>query len=211
MPRYNVVAQTAAALAAAATPPSGTALEALPWDLHETNLTSFATGKTGLNVAFFQTVFTDKTQGNMESAGQLPSPQWMELAGYCCDILAIPATGTALLGPISDIADILKSVLAIFVFSLANKSYGYFPLSLAHATGGETGFIAGTTAAGSQISYGNNGVPDGGWWIDGAITIPSQQSFAVSILTNQTTATSLNQTPLPIRSNLWGVLNRRVL
>jgi hypothetical protein len=210
MPRYPINASSAAALAAAATPPSGTALEALPWDLHETNTATFATATANINAAFFQTVFTDKTQGNMESAGQLPSPQWMELAGYCCDILAIPATGTALLGPISDIANLLKAVRGTFYFSLSNKIYGYFPLTLAHSTGGEVGFYGATLTAPAQVSYGNNGVPDGGWWIDGAITIPSQQNFALNIITSAT-ATTFNQTPLPVRSNLWGVLHRRVL
>jgi hypothetical protein len=214
VPRYAIQPKGAATLAADATPTSGTDLEALPWDLHAVDTTSFATATKGIVSVFYQTVNTDKTLGNMESAGQLPSPQWFEIAGYACDILAIPSAATtaaSAIGALADIANILKTVYAAFFFTLSNKNYGTFPLTLAHCSGGEVGTGYGTFAAPTSIEQGNNGIPDGGWWIDGAIVIPSQQNFSLTIITTTGTATTLTQTPMPVRSNLWGVLHRRVL
>ncbi len=214
MPRYQVVGRSSAQLAELATPKSGQDLEALPWCLHDVDTTDFATATKGINAAFFTTVHADKTLGNMESAGQLPSPQWFELGGYCCDILAIPSAATtaaSAIGAIADIENLLKTVYAAFFLSISNKNYGTFPLTLAHCTGGAIGDGYGTFAAPTSIEFANNGIPDGGWWMDSSILIPPQQNFQVNVITTTGTATTLTQTPMPVRSALWGVLHRRVL
>jgi hypothetical protein len=211
-PRYAIEAKTASQLAQMVTPASGTDLEALPWILFDTNTASFANGATSLDAVFFTSVNTDKTLCNLEASAQLPIPQVLEVAGMTCDILAIPdaaAAGPAY-GPISDIASILKTVRSVVKFTLSNKTYGIFPLTAYHATGGETGMLFGTAAAGSGGSYGNNGIFDGGWWVDGAIVIPSQQTFIFEIITSST-ALALTQTPMPVRAGIWGPIHRRVL
>lgn len=210
MPPFQVNPLNASQLAAMSTPATGNDLEALPWDFHDTDSTDFANAATNLNIAFFQVVKADKTQGNMEAAGALPNPNWFECYGFCCDILSVPSTGATITGALSDIANILKTALAAFQLTLANKTYGIFPLTLAHATGGETGFIASTIATNSQ-QYGNNNLPDGGWWYNAAVVIPPQQTFAVNISTKSGQALTLTQTPTPVRANLWGVYHRRVL
>lgn len=209
MPPFNIQAQTASQLASASTPTSGTDLEAVPWDMFDTNTTAFANAATSLSVAFFQTVQTDFTLGNMQAPGMLPSPQWLEPAGLAVDILSVPSSSvaTTATGALSDIANIIKTCRAVFNIKVSQKDYGTFPLMLAHCTGGEQGF--GWGAEVSNFEYGNHGIPDGGWWLDGAIIIPSQQNFIVSILTSST-ALTLNATT-PVRANLWGVLHRRVL
>lgn len=209
MPPFTVQPKTAATLAAETTPTSGTDLEAVPWDLFDTNTTAFANAAVSLNVAFYQAVQADPTLGNMQGVGMLPSPQWMEPAALAVDILSLPSSSvaTTATGALSDIASILKTGRACFNTKVSQKDYGTFPLTLAHCTGGEVGF--GWGAEVSNFEYGQNGPVDGGWWLDGAIIIPSQQNFIISIITCST-ALALNATT-PIRTNLWGVLHRRVL
>jgi hypothetical protein len=210
VPPFTIVPQTAAQLTAATTPTSGTDLEAVPWDLFDTNVTAFANAAGPLNVPFYQTVQTDPTLGNMQMPGALPAPQWLEPAALAVDILSVPSTGAALQGALSDHANILKTNTAAFNMKVSQKDYGTFPLMLAHSIGGEIGIISSTVATSSQ-QYANNGVADGGWWMDGAIVIPSQQNFIVSILTKQGATLTLQLSPTPVRTNLWGVLHRRVL
>jgi len=210
-PRFAIEPRTADELAAMVTPKSGTDLEALPWILYDTNTTSFATAAAALDVVFFSAVNVDKTLSNLEAPGQLPVPQVLEVAGMTVDILATAQAQAALplAGPIADIDSILKTGRAVVRFTLSNKSYGIFPLTCFHATGGAVGVLQSTTAAGSADSSANNGIFDGGWWVDGAIIIPSQQQFVFEILT--TPAISLSQTPMPVRPGIWGPIHRRVL
>lgn len=209
MPPFNIQPKSTATLTSETTPSSGTDLEAVPWDLFDTNITAFANAAVSLNVAFYQVVQADPTLGNMQMPGALPAPQWMEPAALAVDILSVPSTGAALQGALSDHANILKTCRAVFNAKVSQKDYGTFPLMLAHSIGGEIGFISSTVATSSQ-QYANNGIADGGWWLDGAIIIPSQQNFIVSILTSAT-ALTLQLTPTPVRVNLWGALHRRVL
>lgn len=210
MPPFTIQPQTAAQLTAATTPTSGTDLEAVPWDLFDTNLTAFANSAGPLNVPFYQTVQTDPTLGNMQMPGALPAPQWLEPAALAFDLMSVPSSSvaTTATGALSDLANILKANTAAFNMKVSQKDYGTFPLMLAHSVGGEVGF--GWGAEVSNFEYGNNGPADGGWWMDGAIIIPSQQNFIVSVLTKQGATLTLNATT-PVRANLWGVLHRRVL
>jgi hypothetical protein len=209
MPPFNIQAKSTATLTSESTPTSGTDLEAVPWDMFDTNTTAFANAAVSVNAAFFQVVQADPTLGNMQMPGALPAPQWLEPAALAVDILSVPSTGAALQGALSDHANILKTVRSVFNIKVSQKDYGTFPLMLAHSIGGEIGFISSTVATSSQ-QYANNGIADGGWWLDGAIIIPSQQNFIVSIFT-AAIALTLQLTPTPVRANLWGALHRRVL
>ncbi len=211
-PRYAIEPRTASELASMVTPASGTDLEALPWIIFDTNTTAFANAAVSLDVVFYTAVNVDKTLCNLEAPGQLPIPQVLEVAGMTVDILATPLAAAAgpAYGPLSDIASILKTTRSVVKFTLSNKLYGIFPLTAYHATGGEVGVTFGTAAAGSGASSGNNGIFDGGWWVDGAIIIPSQQLFVFEIVTSAV-ALVLSQTPMPVRPGIWGPIHRRVL
>lgn len=210
MPRQTITNYTPSQLATMITPATGTDLEALPWILFYTDTASFANSDTNVNAAFFQTVQSDKTLSNIEAAGQLPIPQVFEVAGNTCDILATTQSAATTMGPITDMQSILKTSRGIFTFTLSSKGYGTFPLTAAHATGGEIGYMIGTLGSTDTQSYANNGIFDGGWWVDGAIIIPSQQQYQITIQTSST-ALVLVQTPMPVRFGIWGALHRRVL
>lgn len=211
MPPFSIQPKTAATLTSETTPTSGSDLEAVPWDMFDTNTTNFANAAASLNVPFYQTVQADPTLGNMQMPGALPAPQWLEPAALACDILGVPSATGTIAGALSDEANILKTARAVFNMKVSQKDYGTFPLMLAHTIGGEVGFVAAANTVAQSYQYANNGPVDGGWWLDGAIIIPSQQNFIVSILTAVGVALTLNLTPLPVRMNLWGVLHRRVL
>jgi len=201
---------TAGQLQNAANPQSAGQPEAMPWFLYDSQ--TYTSGTT-TSQTFFQTVQTDKTLGNMESAGQLPDPQYFIVHYVTCDILSSPvasAAGTAAdAGPLNDIDLLLKAGRATFTFQMSNKNYGPFPLTLCHATGGATGIIAGTETAPKMIAQGNNGiVGSGGFPVLGALVIPPKVGF--NIVTNFASAQTLSGN-IVIRLGLAGVLYRRVL
>jgi hypothetical protein len=202
---------TAAQLIGASNPQTPGQPEAMPWFLYDTQ--PFTTAVT-TSAQFFQTVQGDKTLGNMESAGQLPDPQYFILHYVTCDILD-PPTASALLtgqalGPVADIDAILKSQRATFQLTISNKVYGPFPLTLCHATGGATGNGTATQAAPLSMWYGNNGiVGSGGFPFLGSIVLPPKVGFTLSV--NLAAAATLNTSPLNIRMGMAGVLYRRVV
>lgn len=201
---------TAAQLALAANPQSAGQPEAMPWFLYDTQL---ITSGTTSSLSFFQTVQTDKTMGNMESAGQLPDPQYFILHYVTCDILDPPiasAAGTAAdLGPINDIDIILKTQRATFTLGMSNKNYGPFPLSLCHSTGGGTGVAVATETAPKAVAAGNNGIPgSGGFPFLGSIVIPPKVGFSLTV--NMAAAPTLSGN-INVRIGFAGVLYRRVL
>lgn len=201
---------TAAQLAAAANPANAGQPEAMPWFLYDTQLiTSAATTQ----ATFFQTVQTDKTMGNMESAGQLPDPQYFIVHYVTCDVLdpVIANAGHAAtaLGPVNDIEVLLKTQRATFTFQMSNKQYGPFPLTLCHGTGGATGNGVATLTAEASIWYGNNGiVGSGGFPFLGSLVIPPKVGFSVTV---QFAAAPTLSGNINMRLGLAGVLYRRVL
>lgn len=201
---------TAGQLVAAANPQNAGQPEALPWFLYDTQL---ITSGTTASLTFFQTVQTDKTMGNMESAGQLPDPQYFIVHYVTCDILDPPiasAAGTAAdLGPINDIDIILKTQRAVWTFTMSNKTYGPFPLTLCHGTGGATGVAVATETAPKAVASGNNGiVGSGGFPVLGALVIPPKVGFNIKV--DMAAAPTLSGN-LNVRLGLAGVLYRRVL
>jgi len=164
--RIHIRPKTRAQLAAIANPESANQPEALPWVLYDTVAWTTASTTSG---TYFGTVQSDKTLGNMEGPGQLPDPQYFEIAYWGCDFLdpvltaAAPAATT---GPIIDIGNFLFGGRATWTFNISNKRVGPFPLTFMHASGGPTGFgytISGTT---NRVEYGNNGVFDGGFCVE---------------------------------------------
>lgn len=201
---------TAAQLAAAASPSSAGQPEALPWFLYDTQLiTSAATTE----ASFFQTVQVDKTMGNMESAGQLPDPQYFIIHYVTCDILDPPIANAGhaatALGPVNDIDVLLKTQRATFTFNMSNKTYGPFPLTLCHGTGGATGNGTATYTAEASIWYGNNGIiGSGGFPFLGSLVIPPKVGFSINVKFAAAPTLSGN---INMRIGMAGVLYRRVL
>lgn len=198
---------TAAQLAAQANPVSAGQPEAIPWFLYDTQTW---TDNSTTNATFFQTVQTDKTLGNMESAGQLPDPQYFIVHYVTCDLLRTPTTAAGdKVGALDDIDLFLKSGRAMFTFKMSNKDYGPFPLTLCHSTGGATGVGYGTFTAEESIQQANNGIPgSGGFPFGGSIVIPPKVGFSVRVETAAAVDMTAN---LSVRMGLAGVLYRRVL
>lgn len=207
--RFKVQAKARQVLAAQASPESANQPEALPWVLYDTQALATA-GAGPLN--YFNTVQADKTMGNMEGPGQLPDPQFFENAYWGVDFLepAVNAAApAATLSPVADIVNLLFTCRLTWLFSISNKNIGPFPASFMHGSGGATGFGYGNSATTARFEYGNNGIFDGGWCVDKAITIPPKIGFTVTLALG--TACTLTTTPLNIRAWMAGVLHRRVL
>lgn len=114
---------------------------------------------TTVQLTFFQTVQADKSLGNMEAGGSLPSPQYFAVDEAGLDILVAPAAqaGHAATGPINDVQQLVLTGRGFWELTYQSKSYGLQPLSFFRASGGATGFGWATMTAEAQVSYANNG------------------------------------------------------
>jgi hypothetical protein len=133
---------------------------------------------------FFVTAQNDRNLSNF-GGGALPEGQFFEIQSIMLDLF--PSTGyvsTAaggVTGLLDDLGQLLLTSRPILTISLNNKQYGQWPLSLAHQTGGPTGFGWGTFTAEESLQYGNNSVPDGGLFVGGSLIIPPKVGFSVVI------------------------------
>lgn len=204
--------QTENQLKAQANPASANQPEALPWFLYDTqDIASAVTTP----LTFFNTVQTDRSLGNMTSAGQLPDPQYFVVHYVTCDLLQIPTLTTTAdaTGAIGNIDQILKTARAHWTINISDKLYGNFPLTLCHSTGGATGAgVWGQNTNATTVNSfqaGNNGMPgSGGFPILGALVIPPKVGFSLTL--NFGAAPTLTAT-VKCRMGLAGVLYRRVL
>jgi hypothetical protein len=163
---------------------------------------------------FFVNTNNDRTISNMDSAGQLPDPQYFEVYYVACDILQVP-TATALAGEpnaaLANVENILKTCRATFEITLASKSMGVEPLMACHSLGGATfsGYGYGTAANGTSSGVVNNGIPGtGGFPYNGALVIPPKNAFKLQIAFGA--ASTLVGGPINIRMSLVGNWYRRV-
>ena len=215
--RIKIQPKTKAQLMRLANPEMANQPEVLPWVLYDTQ--TFVSGTTQ-SLNFFSTLQTNKSLGNMESAGQIPDPQFFEVHYFGCDIMVTPTTiASGVVGAIDDIHKLLwgdagdGSDAGRFTFVISNKRIGPFPLSYCHGSGGAIGFgwSNDNVAAGGtpeSIQYANNGVFDGGYYAGGSIIIPPKIGFNVDLDWGGPITLSGN---VAIRFNLMGVLHRRVL
>lgn len=198
--------KTKAQLMAIANPQMANQPEALPWILFDTQT---YVDNTTTRLTFFQTTSTDPSITNMETAGQLPDPQFFEIHYFGLDVLrdvTTAAGGTA--GAIDDIQKLILTNRMYWAFTISNKKFGYFPATFLHASGGATGFGWGTFTAEESIQYGNNGLFDGGYAVDGALVIPPKVGFTIE--TNWPAAVDITA-DVKLRFWMAGVLYRRVL
>ena len=204
-------ALTKAQLDAQVNPVSPSQPEVVPWFLFDTQSVS-ATQAAGSTITFFTTTNSDPTMSNMEGSGQLPDPQYMVVDLVTCDILQVPTTTAQASQPAgawNNVDSILKLARTTFTLSVSNKSYGTFPLTLCHATGGVTGFGYSAATAGGEVQYANNGiVGSGGFPYGGALIIPPKTGFKLVLNFGTLLA---NTAAVNVRLGLAGVLYRRVL
>lgn len=191
---------------AQAIPPSGRSPEAI-WHVAYDTQTFASTSTTSLD--FFSAINADKSLSNMEAAGQFPAPQAFEMHTIAADLWpsATPVTtDAATAGAANDIYLLMFVGRPRWTFTLQQKAYGPYPLSVLHASGGPEAFISSTVATSSQ-QIGRN-MPHGGWNYQGTITIPAQTSFQFNV--TWAAAQTLKVTNWLLRIGLFGVLSRAV-
>jgi hypothetical protein len=188
-----------------AIPPSGRSPEAI-W--HVAYDTQTYTDNSTTSLDFFSAVNADKSLSNMEAAGQFPAPQVFNLYTIAADLwTALPvSTDAAQAGNLNDLYLLLFVGRPRWTFTLQNKMYGPYPLSVLHATGGVSGYIQSTTAAGATVQAASN-LPHGGWNYNGSITIPSQTSFQFNVTWQAAQNLTANWL---LRISLFGILSRAV-
>ncbi len=207
--RIKIRPKTRQQLAMLANPESANQPEALPWVLYDTQAWTTATTTTA---TYFGTVQGDKTLGNMEGPGQLPDPQYFEIAYWGLDFLFAAVNSAAPAVTISPQADLISFIFTnrgTFEFNISNKRIGPFPMTFFHASGGPTGYGWSNSATTARYEYANNGIFDGGFCVENAIIIPPKLGFDVTL--RVAAATTLGVSPLNVRAWQAGVLHRRVL
>lgn len=198
-------AHSRAQLKAAATPPSGSSPEAIWHQLYDTE-TYVDNTTTTLN--FFQTTKADPTLSNMQTAGQLPSPQIFQIHNICVDLIQAVGVSTSAttVGNIDDLYLLLITGRPIWTLSIADKNYGPYSLSALHATGSLNAQLSSTVATVSQQFATNTPFP--GWNYFGRIIIPEQNNFTIRV---QWAAAQQLTADVRVRMSMFGVLTRRVL
>ena len=205
-------AMTESELKGIVNPQSAGEPEVIPWQLYDTQ---DATTAVAAPLVFYTAQNNDKTLCNMEGAGALPDPQYFEVQYIACDILQLTVATALASEPnaaIANLDNIHRTNRATVEFSMSNKLYGPFSLSMCHATGGITGngYGYGTAANGTSAFAVNNGVPGGGGFpFCGALVIPPKINFSATI--RFAGALTLVGGPIKIRLSLVGSLYRRVL
>lgn len=178
--------------------------EVIPYVFYDTQAYPAAGLAGALN--YFANVNADATLSNMQTAGSLPNPQWFKVYKVFVDILAIPtAAGAATAaGPINDIELITKSARATLTFSMANKTYGPWPLTFFGSSGGVQNAVIETLAAAAIYSAGSLR-DNGGFPVNGAVIIPPQVNFSWQLNGVNTIAISAQT---QIRISMLGLLAR---
>jgi len=211
--QVEIIPKTFAQLQDEATPKSveGGNMEAVAWTVYDTaTYTSAATTQ----LTFFTNTRATPQLSNLAPAGQFPNPQFFRLFSVSLDVM-VPQLNIGAAVPTA-IRDIWRMLFGSgtagegapsWTFTLANKTYGAFPVSMLHGTGGPVGFGF-TTAAATGSEYGNNSYPDGGFSFANSILIPPQQAFQVQLNWDaaQTLLANVN-----LRVSLHGTLYRRIL
>lgn len=211
--QVDIIPKTFDQLQSEATPKSveGGNMEAVAWTIYDTlTYTSAVTTQ----ATFFTNTRPTPQLSNLSPAGQFPNPQFFRVYSASLDIGVAPLDiGAAAPTAIRDVWRILFGSgtagegMPSWTFTIANKTYGAFPVSMLHGTGGPQGFGF-TTAAAAGAEWANNSFPDGGYSFANSILIPPQQAFQVSMAWDaaQTLVADIN-----LRLSLHGTLYRRIL
>jgi len=202
--KFPVRARSLKQLAGMAEPTAipGGQSEALAWTFFDT--AQYVSGAT-TQLTFFTTTRANQQLSNLNGRG-LPTPQYFEIFSFNLDVLTAAGNNT----PIEDTWDVLNGVggaggtgAPTWQFILADKNVGPFPLRTMQGLGGLRGFTTQATTEWAQ-----NGDGEGGFWQDGAIVIPPNQTFSIVLTWPAAVTLSSN---LDLAASMSGVLHRRVL
>lgn len=159
---------------------------------------------------FFATVQTDKTLGNLSTAGALPAATFFAINCISAELLISPAAGGAVGGNgISDAGLILIAARPIVQFTIADKTYGPFPLVYAGAAGGMDIQGVGTTTADTNFAGMAGIAPNGGYFFGNTLILLPNVQFTLSVTLSSAQA-SLSATR-KLRIALHGTRYRRVV
>lgn len=201
--KFPVRARTLRELAEMAEPTaeSGGQSEALAWTFYDTALyTSTATTR----LEFFTTTRANRQLSNLTGRG-LPTPQYFEVFSFNLDVLTPAGNST----PLEDTWEVLNGTGTggqggpTWQFELADKVTGPFPLRTLQGLGAVNGFTTQVTT-----EYAQNGNGGGGYWQDGAIVIPPNQTFSIVLVWPAALTLSANR---DLVVSMTGVLHRRIL
>ncbi len=216
MGRFKTIPKSIADLKAIAFP-HGADVESIPYSIYDTQI--YPAGGIG-GLTFFQQTSPDSTLTNVEAAGQLPEPQWFELQYIYVDFMRggvtnedDSAAATRQVGIATDIETILKNARGIAQLIVAQKLYGWRPLTMLQASGGAVGAIAvgigeDAAASGRAQQLAQNGLIGNGLYYGGSVVIPPKQNFKLN-MQFQPTLVPISA-DLPVRVTLDGVLHRAV-
>lgn len=179
--------------------------ETIPWVYFDTQTIATAQARQ----AFFAVPQNDPTLGNIEQGGTIPADTYFQIWSINFDFLvAASAQGAAGAAPIvNDLANLLFGGRGTVQLQIANKNYGPWPLSYCHASGGlRIDWQYPEAAAQTVLNFAQNQGPDGGYWTDGAIILPPNQSFVFTVSWNGLVLTTSRQ----VRMSMAGVKYRPV-
>jgi hypothetical protein len=184
-----------------ASPASALQPEVIPWAYYDTQtLASLWT-----SASFFATPQNDRTLGNIEQGGQIPADTWFQIWSFNLDFLIPAVDVNATAEAVDDVLQILYGARAAMQLTIANKNYGPIPLTFLHGSGGARVTLANSDATATTIAnHAQNEAPDGGWWVDGAIILPPNQSFTVQLIGNSAALNASRQ----VRLSMVGVKYR---
>lgn len=206
MHRFPIHAYTRAKLDEMVNPVSAGQPEALAWVLWDTQT---YTDNTTTTLTFFNAVRANPEQGNMDTPGQLPDPQYFQCWGMGLDVLVdLSTTAGGVAGAADDVQQLVMTGPSRALLKLSTKEMVNVPTSFLHTSGGVVGFNAGTWTAEENITWAQNSIPDGGYYVGGAVVIPPKQAFNLQITWQAVRNIAGNR---DVRPWLQGVLYRRVL
>jgi hypothetical protein len=216
---FRLVAKPLEQLTAQSRPMMGQP-EVIPWYWFDRQIYA-AAGQAQL--VFFGGLPATPSLGNMELAGQLPTPQFHEVYSFHFDVLA-PVSNAADAAPppggLNDVERIRRSGTGgagvpggVFQFELSQKIYGQFPLSAIGPTGNPVGLLAGVdnVAAGGTPSV----AQVAGWMAhfgtqapDPIVTIPPTTAFRTRCRWDAVVPISVATF---VEAGFWGALHRKVV
>lgn len=187
--------------------------EAVPWILYDT---ATYTSGADTDLSFFNVGRGSRRATNLSSPGQLPDPQFFEIYAWFANIIfdgGVTATAwddaaLLLLGNGSGGGD---NGPPTWSFTLADKTIGPFPFLQLPSLGGVNGWglsLADATAAPLEQGYSGQYGGCTAWW-DGAVTIPPQQAFNVTLTWDSAVTLTAGDTLIQIAAA--GVLHRRIV
>lgn len=204
--RFRIVPRDYSTLAQMASPATSTQPEAIPFTFFDNE--NFASGWS--NITFFQTIQSDPTLGNIQTAGTLSADQYFQLEAITLDWI-IGASSQASSGAptiVDDLLSVMNTARAIVVMQMAMKVYVQAPIHGFHSSGGiNVAYQLGTPTGSALGNYAQNWYPDGGYNVGGAQVLPPRQTFQFNVIGNATN--TLNATRAG-RFTMWGTLYRKV-